>query len=106
MGNNASTPIADEVRPPSRSTPSPPEDLHYTETYKPWSSQCCPCVFTFLHDKKTYKLDVQTGRQWANMRAFLEFRGVDLNLLRNGKLIMVWGDGRILWPSDWAGVIL
>jgi hypothetical protein len=40
------------------------------------------------------------------MRAFLEFLGVDLNLLRNEKLIMVWGDGRILWPSDWAGVIL
>jgi hypothetical protein len=39
------------------------------------------------------------------MRVFLESLGVDLNLLRNGKLIMVWEDGRILWPSDWAGVI-
>jgi hypothetical protein len=91
MDNNVSTPTAVEVRPSSRSTPSPPppEDLHYTETYKPWPSQCCPCVFTFLNDKKTYKRDVQTYRQWANMRVFLESLGVDLNLLRNGKLIMV-----------------
>jgi hypothetical protein len=71
----------------------------------PWPSQCCPCDFTFLHNKNEHRLDVQTYRKWANIRVFLEFLDVDLKPLSNGELVMVWEEGNTSELRDWESTI-